>query len=201
MPRKATFDTEDVLNKALSLFWEKGFHGTSTRDIQDRLGLHPGSVYAAFGSKTDLYKEAVTAYAALMLEQLDQSMAESAQSGAGVGEGFKLFFRKSLNLEKPTHPSNMCMTSMTIRDFGSTDAMSAYAQGLLNKIGRQFDHYVQQALEAGEFHQPRNMTSSISQHLQIQMLGLRTAASNGMPADALQALIADAVAPFTSKFE
>ncbi|NBB84288.1 MAG: TetR family transcriptional regulator, partial [Alphaproteobacteria bacterium] len=47
MARKATFDRAAVLDKAMALFWAKGYHATSLRDLEAALDLRPGSIYAA----------------------------------------------------------------------------------------------------------------------------------------------------------
>jgi len=49
------FNREDVSEKAKNLYWEKGYHATSMRNLQDVINMHPGSIYAAFGSKDKLF--------------------------------------------------------------------------------------------------------------------------------------------------
>nr|WP_067293017.1 helix-turn-helix domain-containing protein [Marinobacterium profundum] len=63
MVHVAKFDRDTVVRSAMALFWQKGFGGTSTRDLQQALNMHPGSIYAAFGNKAGLYREALDAYA------------------------------------------------------------------------------------------------------------------------------------------
>ena len=59
MARKAGYDREKVLDKALELFWAKGYHGTSLKDLEVALDMRPGSIYAAFGSKEALFTAVV----------------------------------------------------------------------------------------------------------------------------------------------
>lgn len=47
----------------MELFWMKGFDNTSMADLTDVMGLNPPSVYAAFGSKEGLFREALDLYA------------------------------------------------------------------------------------------------------------------------------------------
>ena len=63
MSKNAKFDRTEVVEKATNLYWEKGYHGTSMRDLQTTVDLRPGSIYAAFGSKDNLFKEAINHYA------------------------------------------------------------------------------------------------------------------------------------------
>ena len=66
MPRMAAYDRQDCLEKAVTLFWEKGFHATSLKDIEHALDMRPGSIYAAFGNKESLYSQALDLYAGTM---------------------------------------------------------------------------------------------------------------------------------------
>ena len=50
----------DVVSAAGRLFAERGFHGTSMRDLGDRLGLLGSSLYAHIGSKNELLEEIVS---------------------------------------------------------------------------------------------------------------------------------------------
>lgn len=60
--RPRTFDRDAKLRQAMELFWERGYEGVSIGDLTGALGLSPPSVYAAFGSKEQLFREAVERY-------------------------------------------------------------------------------------------------------------------------------------------
>lgn len=62
MARPIEFDKQKVLNKAMEVFWRRGFEATSLRDLEEATALHRGSLYAAFGSKRDLFFQALSAY-------------------------------------------------------------------------------------------------------------------------------------------
>jgi AcrR family transcriptional regulator len=62
--RPPAFDRSDVLGKAAVRFWEFGYEGTSIADLTQVMGITPQSLYAAFGSKAELYREAVGWYLA-----------------------------------------------------------------------------------------------------------------------------------------
>jgi AcrR family transcriptional regulator len=57
--RPREFDTEEAIDRALTAFWANGYDGTSIADLTGAIGITPSSLYAAFGSKADLF-EAVT---------------------------------------------------------------------------------------------------------------------------------------------
>jgi len=62
MSRPQEFNTQVVVGKATQVFWSKGYKGTSLRDLLDAMGIGKGSFYAAFGSKRELFLNALKRY-------------------------------------------------------------------------------------------------------------------------------------------
>ncbi|RYY35622.1 MAG: TetR/AcrR family transcriptional regulator [Sphingobacteriaceae bacterium] len=62
MARTKDFNEEEVLNKAVCLFWHKGYNGTSMQDLVDTLGISRSSLYDTFGDKYALYIKALERY-------------------------------------------------------------------------------------------------------------------------------------------
>lgn len=60
--RPPAFDRVQVLAKAGETFWRHGYEGASIVDLTSAMGISPQSLYAAFGSKADLYREALGWY-------------------------------------------------------------------------------------------------------------------------------------------
>ncbi len=60
--RPRAFDRDVALAAAAHAFWEHGFEGTSIADLTEVMQITPQSLYAAFKSKADLYKEALQWY-------------------------------------------------------------------------------------------------------------------------------------------
>ncbi len=76
--RPREFDEADILAKVMSLFWERGYEGTSLSDIITETGLQKGSLYKAFGSKHDMYIRALTHYEHLIVD----AAAHALKSGS-----------------------------------------------------------------------------------------------------------------------
>lgn len=60
--RPREFDRTEALNKAMLLFWRKGYTATSMSDLYEAMGIKSPSLYAAFGSKENLYDEVLQHY-------------------------------------------------------------------------------------------------------------------------------------------
>ena len=61
--RPRSFDDDEVVDRAMDLFWRRGYGATSMRDLKDELGVLPGSLYGAFGDKHALFLRALERYA------------------------------------------------------------------------------------------------------------------------------------------
>ena len=55
MSRNKAFNEEEVIDKAVKVFWAKGYEATSMQDLIDAMGIQRGSLYATFGSKQQLF--------------------------------------------------------------------------------------------------------------------------------------------------
>jgi len=61
-PRK--FDREQALRRAMNVFMDRGYDGASVGDLTTAMGIGAPSLYAAFGCKEALFREAVELYTA-----------------------------------------------------------------------------------------------------------------------------------------
>ncbi|MER6945245.1 helix-turn-helix domain-containing protein [Nonomuraea sp. NPDC000554] len=62
MARSKEFDPDAALDRALELFWERGYEATSMADLVAHLGIGRASLYATFGGKHELYLRALRRY-------------------------------------------------------------------------------------------------------------------------------------------
>ena len=62
MPRPREFDEDEVLTKAMDVFWTQGYDATSISDLMDATGLAKGSLYKGFGDKKRLFMLALDSY-------------------------------------------------------------------------------------------------------------------------------------------
>jgi TetR/AcrR family transcriptional repressor of nem operon len=76
MARTKDFDEQEVLDKAVELFWRKGYNATSMQDLVDELGISRSSLYDTFGDKHALFMTALERYRVEGSERL-RSIMES----------------------------------------------------------------------------------------------------------------------------
>jgi AcrR family transcriptional regulator len=186
MSKQAKFDRDEVIEKAKNLYWQKGYHATSMRNLQDVVDMRPGSIYAAFGSKDNLFKEALKRYAEESSEQLALCMKDSPT----VLVGLKQFIRNATIFNKDRMPSGMCMIVKTVSELTHSDSseLLASAMKILANIETEFIELFQQAIDLGEINADKDPVS-LARYLQVQIIGLRTYSQINHDADALERLI------------
>jgi TetR/AcrR family transcriptional regulator, transcriptional repressor for nem operon len=68
--RPRSFDEQDVVDRAMELFWTSGYEATSIADLTAELAVHPGSLYRTFGDKHALFLRALARYRETQAEPL-----------------------------------------------------------------------------------------------------------------------------------
>ena len=169
MATTAKFDRSEAIQKATNLFWEKGFHATSMRNLQDAIDMRPGSIYASFGSKEGLFKEALQCYSDSALAFLESCVAETSSPL----EALKTFIKFNVVGSRKSSPSNLCMLVKTISELTEDNAeLLAESKRLLAISEKAFAVLLSKAKDHGEIDASSD-PKRLARFLQMQMMGLR----------------------------
>ncbi len=79
MARPREFDVDQAVDRAMDLFWRRGYASTSLQDLTAELGIGSGSLYGAFGSKDGLYERALQRYCSQQAEGLVCRLEEATE--------------------------------------------------------------------------------------------------------------------------
>jgi AcrR family transcriptional regulator len=82
--RPRSFDRDLALRQAMITFWERGYEATSMTDLITAMGIASASIYAGFGSKEQLFREAVELYGATEGAEPLRLLETSATAREGV---------------------------------------------------------------------------------------------------------------------
>ncbi len=121
MGRDKKYDRTELLNKAVELFWLKGYHATSTAHLVDALGVNRKSLYAEFGSKQELFEAALTHYNDNHLNQIFGSIEGEKAAEAGL-DAIKAIFEDLAHAAEGTGYGLGCFLCNTASERASLDA-------------------------------------------------------------------------------
>ncbi|WP_045743385.1 MULTISPECIES: TetR/AcrR family transcriptional regulator [Actinoplanes] len=74
--RPRAFDTDVALDRAVEVFWRRGYEGASLSELTAAMGIERPSMYAAFGNKEDLFRLAVARYAEVDMAYVRVALAQ-----------------------------------------------------------------------------------------------------------------------------
>lgn len=89
----------DALDKAVRVFSERGYHGTSITDLTRAMGLAQGSIYKAFGDKRGVFLAAFRRYRAVRTEKLRQAIGTGGSGRERLRRALAFYVRSSQGAE------------------------------------------------------------------------------------------------------
>ncbi|MBY8874125.1 TetR/AcrR family transcriptional regulator [Micromonospora sp. PLK6-60] len=100
--RPRAFDRTVALHRAMEVFWQRGYEGASMTDLTTAMGIASPSLYAAFGSKEKLFREAVSRYNEVEGRVPQQALHDSPTARAGVAALLRHHARAYVDPARPT---------------------------------------------------------------------------------------------------
>jgi TetR/AcrR family transcriptional regulator, transcriptional repressor for nem operon len=95
MPRPRKFEEEDVLQRAMELFWKQGFQGTSMDELVHHLGISRASLYSTFGNKEDLFRRVLKRYQRQNLDAVRRFLADQPSALQGLRKMLEISLKES----------------------------------------------------------------------------------------------------------
>lgn len=186
--RPRAFNRDQALEKAMRVFWEKGFASTSMNDLTSALGIAPPSLYAAFGSKEDLFAEALDLYD-LKAQGLNDAIYGQGQS---LRDQIEASLRLSARLEGKGMPTG-CMVMMACEQ--ASELSDKLMSGLVAKKTRgahALEERLQQAVDEGELPAHTDI-AGLAQMYGVLQRGLAVSGRAGIPDAQMEEAIAAAM--------
>jgi len=143
--RPRQFDADAVMEAALQYFWKNGIR-TTTRQLEQAVGVSQSSIYNAFGSKSDLLDRVLGLYA----ERVEQQVIQPLERGESGLEAIDRFFTDQF-LWATQHGQNGCLLINLMAEDGGLDPMIArHARRYRNRIRATLRDALERAARAGE---------------------------------------------------
>jgi len=122
--RPRGFDRERALRRAMDVFWAKGYDGASLSELTAAMGINPPSLYAAFGSKEALFREAAALYQTTEGSEIWGALSQ----GATARDAIESFLRTSAQAFTRPHKPRGCM--IVLGALHPTEANASVSQEL-----------------------------------------------------------------------
>jgi AcrR family transcriptional regulator len=187
--RPREFDRDAALQRAMAVFWARGFASASTRDLLRAMKIGRQSMYDSFGDKRQLYLEALAHYQHESVGAHLERLRSRSSPIAGL-EALLL----GVVAEDEAVRKKGCMGVAAIAEFGSADPQVAALGVASGKVLRRaVVERLEAARAAGEIRKPTKVEAA-ADFVTTTMQGLQVGARAGMTAPALREVVAMAMA-------
>jgi TetR/AcrR family transcriptional repressor of nem operon len=166
--RPKEFERDVVLDRAMQVFWSRGYEAASIQLLVDRMGIQRGSLYDTFGDKRGLFFAAIARYDRVVTAKLLAALEEPASGKDAI----RRFFRLKVELSvEPGRPRG-CLVTNSAAQLASRDRGTATKVGaVLGRIEAAFHRAVVRGQEAGEI-DPRRSARALARFLTSSAQGL-----------------------------
>ncbi|SEM25379.1 DNA-binding transcriptional regulator, AcrR family [Bosea lupini] len=145
--RPRAFDRAEALQKAMLLFWEKGFQGTAMSELTAAMGINAPSLYACFGSKEGLYREAMALY-----ESGDGAeLAAAIAAAPTVRDAIEIYLMRSAALfSRPGKPAGCMIVLSVVHAAGTSEEAGRALRDARTEMQGVLEERLRGALASGE---------------------------------------------------
>lgn len=188
--RPRAFDREQALARAMEVFWVKGLESASISDLTAAMGIVSPSLYAAFGSKEALFREAIDLYVQTDGAEI-WSCVTDAQTAYGAVEGFLMTTARLFS--RPDKPSG-CMVVLSALHI--TEASKAVRAEMADRRKRNESGLVERlarGVEEGEIASSTDLATVARFYITVQQ-GMSIQARDGATLNALEGIARSALA-------
>ncbi|MDO6596530.1 TetR/AcrR family transcriptional regulator [Oceanihabitans sp. 2_MG-2023] len=116
MARKKQYIEEEVIDKAMHLFWRNGYENTSMQMLEKEMGINKFSIYSSFGNKHGLFLESLKYYKAK-----SKTLFEDFKKASNGIEDIKQFFYNSVSSNYKTDHIKGCFITNTYNEFSENE--------------------------------------------------------------------------------
>jgi AcrR family transcriptional regulator len=178
--RPRSFDRDAALDKAIRLFWQRGYEATSVRDLTEELGIGAPSLYNAFGDKQQLFTEALRVYDERYGGFIDAALIEEPTARQTAA---RVFAEAPARYTRQGLPAGCLIIS---GDVGTADTrITTHLKRIRESKVAAFAAKIRAGIASGELPADTN-AQALARYTMSALTGLAQAARDGVPRSELE---------------
>lgn len=185
MARPREFDADIALEKAMRVFWDQGYQGTSIEDLMKAAGVKKQSLYAAFGDKRSLFLKCLNLYTRQTLAMVQAIVNESDSPLEGITRVMRYASR-------PVDPQDCpagCLMANTALELGQQDPeVAEEVRRMFRGFEKVLTTAVRRAQEEGEIRRDVDC-AVVGQSLANTINGIRILEKTGASRQQVRAVV------------
>lgn len=183
--RPREFDIDDVLDRAITVFSEHGYHATSITDLSTATGLTAGSLYKAFSDKRAMFLAAVDRYLFLRAERLQAELASARSGRDRVRAVLSVYAEYSHDVEG----RRGCLIVGSAVELSVSDVeVASRVAGVLARYERRLADFIEQGQEDGSI--PAHVDGAVVARLLLCVVqGMRVIGKTGRTYADMESLV------------
>ena len=168
MARTKEFDERQALIKAMLVFWENGYEGTSIKDLETAMGLNRTSIYNAFGNKRAIFERVMSCYK----ESVMSALLASMDSAPNIREGVKRLLNGALDIHFDTDNPGGCLLVLSVLESHQHDTRTQNSMAqMIHDLKDMLQARLTKAKRSGELSRELD-TGSTANTIATTMVGM-----------------------------
>ncbi|MFK0163831.1 TetR/AcrR family transcriptional regulator [Rhizobium sp. NPDC090279] len=187
--RPPAFDRETVLASARDTFWKHGYDGSSIADLTAAMGITPQSLYAAFGSKAELYRETLDQYRRMPRPEPGNPFQDELDTVSA----FERFLTNSAKIfTAPEHPKGCMISTAVLNCAEENEPIAHHVASMRLQTLDIFTARIERGIAEGDM-RPDADARSLARFLGAIVQGMSVQARDGATTEELLALLSHAL--------
>jgi TetR/AcrR family transcriptional repressor of nem operon len=181
MARNKEFDEEELLEKAVNLFWRKGYNATSAQDLVDELKINRSSLYNTYKDKRTLFQKSLKKYQEQQTNAVITMLAKAADPEKAIEKVFADLIKES---NEDTAAKGCFMVNTAVELAGQDAEIGVLVHNNNKSVEDALTTIIEKGQQMGQF-STRNTARAYARFLFGNINALRVIARSGADKKAL----------------
>jgi TetR/AcrR family transcriptional regulator, transcriptional repressor for nem operon len=168
MARQKEFDRDEVLHKAMEVFWTRGYEAASIQDLVEHMGINRQSIYDTFGDKHSLFLQSLDRYREIQNRQVFDVLERPGSVKKNLRQLFEDVIARALSAEG----RRGCFVGNSMSELaGRCKATANLTCSSVTSAEKMFRRALERGREQGELRRVQD-TRAVARFLYCSLQGL-----------------------------